>query len=180
MQTVDGIISFIRSGFGVDWLVTLPEGLGNSNPPSREREFLRTVGLPKKEVLLLSFSYTTYGLRLLEEVAIEPRIDWKESAQDWVVGGCDYALICIGSQDHTIWEVDPMQVRERRFANSDLVRFVGCLAAYEEYTSASANENHSRLVDRLEQRLKSIDTPALIDNANYWSLVLQDASLLDG
>jgi hypothetical protein len=96
----------------------------------------------------------------------------------------DHAIV-VGSDDGTrfvlvsdaVFSVDPNGRLPRRFVNSSIAAFASCIEAHREYcdavTDACSEAEELRVAERLAVVLAKIDSAALADPENWWSVVVE-------
>jgi len=92
-----------------------------------------------------------------------------------VVGNDDGAQLVLVSD--AVFSVDPKGRLPRRFVNSSIAAFASCIEAHREYcdavTNASSEAEELRVGELLAAALAKIDSAALADPENWWSLVVE-------
>lgn len=79
-----------------------------------------------------------------------------------------------------LYSIDPEGVIPRRFVNSSLAAFAECIEAHrnlyaDRTTISSADEaDEAAIVEAFAAALAEIDSKAIADPDNWWSLVVED------
>lgn len=126
------------------------------------KKILCDIGLPVNPVYFIHFNIN--------------EIDFP-SMDNYIVIGDDYGTkICINI-DGKILSVDEKEEYSPRYINKDLKSFLECIYAYKELIVDCDKEDVEGNLEAIQERFELIDTSALSDDDNWWSIILEQ--LLD-
>jgi hypothetical protein len=152
------------------------DGLQRARPES-SKQFLLEVGLPKKELLCITFEMLEDPLPTMEEVARAKGQSCPAEACFFLRLGCgghapDFALT--NDSQGKVMEVD-FDPPRLRFVNSRVQHLGAFLLAYarSRVREEMSREDNLAYVASMRAELEKIDPEALSNSDNWWSLVLE-------
>lgn len=157
----------IREYWGNDMVKVSLEFLNQTELNEQTKNFLRTVGLPVKDDLLIIF--TPYNLEFL---------DYENSRYIVVAEGYTDSLICLQEETGKIYLfIDIGGSYLLRFLNSDIKSLVVFVQLFESFypliTETPVGEREG-VIQELKQKFLAVDPEAVSNYPNRWVTILEE------
>lgn len=98
----------------------------------------------------------------------------------YTVIGNDYGTnICINSKGEVI-SLDPEQELPTRFINRDLetfLKFINIFTAYHMKVREADEEEQIQILDEMKEEFDKVDSRALDDEDNWWSVIVEQMEI---
>ncbi|TCS93245.1 SUKH-4 family immunity protein [Hazenella coriacea] len=139
-------------------------------PLSEETKlFLTSIGLPVQDDFFISF----YGNDQILELAYE-------SKQIVSIGDDFGTKICIEPDSDQIISIDEQAEYPTRFVNSSITNLLQFMMIYKKKLPAlkdATDEEACKIVDQINKEYKRIDSKAIENEENWWSIILEQTEL---
>jgi hypothetical protein len=184
---MEDVFEFVRGVFGSDQLQVAPPNLVTPlRVPDRSKQFLITVGLPRR----INFAGGELAFNLLDRLPVlrdlfpecAGRIDpgWDDCRFLSFEYGAGYVLN--QGDGGSIWRVLEDSA-DSEFVNSSVEMFGWFLAEYTRVGMRSypkAGDGAVEALDQMEQGMRAMDSRAMTDEAAFWPVVIEDTQFYRG
>lgn len=146
--------------------------------PTKSKDFLLHVGLPKENILLCNFELDSELFPTITDHAQRIGIIMGKSLPYKVIGTDGYMQICLSEKDAS-GEVIAYDIRNdipQRFINESIENFVGFLALYAEACDKFAGLQDAEMKSKATEfriTLSKLEPRALESDKTWWFLITQ-------
>jgi hypothetical protein len=146
--------------------------------PPASKKFLADVGLPREELLCISFDLEVNWLPTLREEAARKHFPPPSNADHYRMigrGGHAPNLYLDERAGGAVVEIDAERPGSPRFVNSSVEALASFLLAFRKsfVREEMSDEENARYVARMKSDLRLVDGRAFSDPQNWWPLVVE-------
>lgn len=174
---VNELFERVRASLGISHLQTAPRSsVMRVEIPETSREFLADVGLPKYDVLGMRFNHLD-RLPYVQDIITKPPAPLSVAKTRMYALGELYGVVpAIEPVTGNVYRIDLDGDDRSRFVNSRIELFGVFLAECDVHRRRTTinSADHRKSMAHLKASMKSEDERALVDEENWWSVVLEE------